>query len=613
MSKIRPIYTFEREGRFFAVDVFDTFCFECDKITYDTLQYYPENTQHKIQNILSTQYTEKELREVWDELEYLRSIGSILKYQKIENWVQSLTQTLHLNTLSFLIDESNFSLIQKIIPLAILKALPYIQANPKFQINLWLHQKYETIQDILNTLNLFIHEQCPNRDKNVVINLYLPMSDYIRAKLKIEDMGKLFLVFPKISAELVQQIETINESVFHNFLNSQNGHILFLPEELPFTPTIEKVFNYDVKKILIDIFSPLALNPDRNIGTFFQELTHLTAVYTQQLKKGNRYILEPIMQLFQNIQHGIPTKRRDPAGIQEWFITSTGDVYGGYLYYKKNLCYMGNIRKDEIPLKDAECLYRLGINTTPACITCWAQNFCGGGHGTIHYRYTGKVTEPRKDWCIAQRKWIEEVIVRYQELNNAGVALFADMPINRDVQKPGKLSILKHIFRSFFKEHISIRPLRPQDEDWLAQWETWNSNIYFTLQWGNILTTTRHEKEQEILNTSREYEEWVIIDKKTKPRGLIKIHMHTIPNLSVVYIYFHNPDDYMNKDIQDNFQILFNQIKSRFPKNRWLIYVNPNDIPLISFIEKLQFQKTGTFRDALFLHNKYNPIDVYIA
>lgn len=613
MSKIRPIYTFEREGKFFAVDVFDTFCFECDKITHDTLPYYPENTQNKILNLLSAQYSEKELLEVWNELEYLRSIGSILKYQKIENWAQSLTQTLHLDTLSFLIDENSLSQMQKIISLAMLKAVPYIQVNQKFRINLWLHQKFEALQDILSVLHELIHENFAVKDKNVQINLYLPVMGYIKKKLKMEDREELFLVFPNISTEFIKQIENFSETDFLDFINSQNGYILFLSEELPFSPTVEKIFDYGVKKVVIDLFAPLVLNPDIEIETFFRELTQLTSMYTQQLKKGKRYILEPLMQLFLNIQQGIPIKRRDPAGLQEWFITPTGDVYGGYLYYKKNTCFMGNIQKDEIPLKEAEGLYHLGVHTTPACITCWAQNFCGGGHGMIHYRYTGKVNEPKEEWCIAQRQWIEEVIVRYQELNNAGIALSSDIPVNMDIQKPGKLTVLKHIFRSFFKEQISIRPLRPQDEDWLAQWETWNSNIYFTLKNGNILTTTNHEKEQEILNTARDYEEWVIIDKKTKPRGLIKIQPHTVPHLSVVYLYFHNPNDYTNKDIQDNFQILFGQIKNRFPKNRWLIYVNPDDTPLVSFIEKLQFQKAGTFRDALFLHNKYHPVDIYMA
>lgn len=613
MSKIRPIYTFEREGKFFAVDIFDTFCFECDKITYDTLQYYPENTQNKILHILSTQYSEKELLEVWNELEYLRSTGSILKHQKIENWVQSLTQTFHLDTLSFLIDENSLPRTQKIISLAMLKAVPYIQANQKFQINLWVHQKYEILQDFLRIINELIHEKFPIKEKKIQIDIYLPITDNIKKKLKVEDVEQLFLVFPNISTEFVKQIETFNEKEFLDFINSQNGYILFLPEELRFSSTVENIFNYGIKKVIIDLSAPLVLNSDIEIETFFRELTQLTLMYTQQLKKGKRYILEPFMQLFRGIQHGIPTKRRDPAGLQEWFMTPNGDVYGGYLYYKKNACFMGNIQKDEIPLRDAEGLYRLGINTTPACINCWAQNFCGGGYGMLHYQYTGKATEPKKEWCIAQRQWLEEIIVRYQELNNAGIALSSDMPIHIDIQKPGKLTVLKHIFRSLFKENISIRPLRPQDEDWLAQWETWNDNIYFTLKNGNILTTTIHEKEQEILNTTRDYEEWVIIDKKTKPRGLIKIQPHTIPNLSVVCIYFHNPNDYTNKDIQDNFQILFNQIRNRFPKNRWLVYVNPDDTPLVSFIEKLQFQKIGTLRDALFLHNKYHPVDIYIA
>ena len=613
MSKVRPIYTFERDGRYFAVDVFDTFCFECDKITYDTLQYYPENTQSKIIHTLSEIYSEKELLEVWNELEYLRSIGSILKHRKIETWAHSITQIPYLNTLSFWVDKENLSGIQKNISLSLLKALSYVQANQNFQINIWLNQNEEVGQEDIDVFEEFLNKYLLVQNKNYYVNLYLSVPAYIRRPLKIGTNERLFLVFPNIHSELLEQIKRIKETEFQIQLNNQNGYILFFPERVPFNSVIDRLFNQGVKKIIFDPFAPLVLNPDIDRNSFFNELTTLTVAYTQQLKKGNQYILEPIMQLFRNIQHGIPIKRRDPAGAQEWFISPEGNVYGGYLYYINDICKIGNISSEGIPGEDAERLYRLGINTTPACITCWAQNFCGGGHGALHYRLTGKINEPSTDWCDAQRKWIEEVILRYQELNNAGIALSSDIPMNVEIKKPGRLTILKHILRSFFKEYISIRPLRPQDETWLADWETWNDNIYFTLNNSNILTTTYHEKEQEILSTTKDCEEWVIVDKKAKPRGLIKIQLHTIPNLSIVYIYFHDPNDYFNKDILENFQIIFNQIKNRFPRNRWLIPANPYDSQLLSFIQKLNFQKAGRFRDALFLHDKYHTIDIYIA
>ncbi len=613
MSKIRPIHTFERYGKFFAVDIQDTFCFECDRITSEVLQYYPENTQNKIVQVLSEKYSEQELLEVVNELEYLRSIGSILKHKKIETWAQSLMQNTYLNTLSFLFTQKNVSKIENIISRTLLCALPYVQANQKFQINLWFNEEREVFQEDIRSIIKTLLEKIPVQEKSLQINLYLLLPALLKNKLKINEGGELFLVFSKINSEVIKQIEDILKTEFQNLLNIPKAYILYFPTKVPFNSVIERLLNYGVKKIILDPFAPLVLSSDTRIDMLFQELLYLTKNYTQQFKKGNRYILEPIMQLFLNIQNGNPIKRQDPAGAQEWLITPEGDVYGGYLYYKKKICKMGNIIKDEIPLKEAEGVYRLGVNTMPACINCWAQNFCGGGHGALHHRFTGKVSEPSTDWCDAQRQWIEEIIVQYQELNNVGIALSAELPITSDIQIPGRITVLKHIFRSFFKEYISIRPLRPQDEEWLAKWETWNDNIYFTLKNENILTTTHHEKEQEILNTTKNYEEWAIVDKKARPRGLLRIQPHTIPNLSVIYIYFHNPDDYLNKDIQNNFQSLFNQIKTRFPQNRWLILTLPEDVNLISFIEKLQFQKAGILRDALFLHNQYHPINVYIA
>lgn len=613
MSKIRPIHTFERDRKFFAVDVHNTFCFECDKITRDVLQYYPENPQNKIVQVLSGKYPKRELIEVINELEYLCSIGSILKHQKMETWAQSLTQNNYLNTLSFLLNNKNLSEVENIIALTLLHALPYVQANQKFQINLWFNEEWEVSQEDIGSFIKTLLEKFLIKEKNLQMNLYLSIPAFVRDKIKIGENGEFFIVFSKIDSDVINSIENTIKTEFQNLLNNQKGYVLYFPTKVPFHSVIDGLLNYGVKKIILDPFAPLILSSDANIGMLFQELLDLTKNYTQHLKKGNRYILEPIMQLFLNIQNGNPIKRQDPAGAQEWLITPEGDVYGGYLYYKKNICKMGNIFKDEIPLKEAEGVYRLSVNTMPVCINCWAQHFCGGGHGALHHQFTGKVSEPSPEWCDAQRKWIEEIIVQYQELNNAGIALSSELLITTDIQKTGRLTVLKHVFRSFFREYISLRPLQPQDEEWLTDWETWNDNIYFTLTNGNILTTTHHEKEQEILNTIKDYEEWVIVDKKSRPRGLLRIQPQTIPNLSVVYIYFHNPDDYLNKDIQENFQTLFNRIKNRFPRNRWLIPVCAYDIKIVSFIEKLNFQKVGIFRDALFLHNQYHPIHIYLS
>ncbi len=613
MCKLRPIHTFERNGRYFAVDVYDTFCFECDRITHDVLQYYPEHTQNEILHTLGEKYPENELQEVWNELEYLRSVGYIIKHKKLEAWVQSLTQGSNLNTLSFLIDEEKKSEIRKTISLTCLKSLPYTQTNQKFNINLWIHKNPNSLRNISIFLKELFEEKVIVHSKDIQIKFIIRFPDFTYQQGKIEPDENVFLIFPEINSDFLKQLEGGEEKEIPNLLNSSNGCILYIPEKISFPNTVEKLHNQGFKKIYLDIFAPLALNPELGIQAFYKELNNLSVAYTQQLKKRNRFVLEPIMQLFLNILNGTPIKRQDPAGVKEWFITPDGDIYGGYLYFRKKICKIGNIFHEETSLKEAEKIYCLGINSVPVCIRCWAQNFCGGGSGAIHYQFTGRINEPLSDWCTAHRQWIENLIACYQELSHAGVVLTQDIIPDTKIPKPSRLTILKHIFRSFFHEFITIRPIQPQDEEWLTHWETWNDNIYFTLNSGNILTTTHHEKEQEILNPNKDYEEWVIIDKKSNPRGLIKVQPHSIPNLTTVYIYFHSPNDYLNKDIQENFQTLLNQIKNRFPKTRWIIPVNPEDTNLTTFVQKLNFQKSGTLREVLFLHNQYRSIDIYIA
>ncbi|MCA1902462.1 MAG: SPASM domain-containing protein [Candidatus Hydrogenedens sp.] len=613
MDSMKPIHRFEKNGRYFAVDIKTPFCFECDKITFDVLEYYPEQTQTKILNLLASTYTRDELLEVWGELEWLRAIGSILKTQKIETWANTLTQTIGLHTISFLIGENIETLIKETIPLTLLRAIPHIYAQTTFKLNFFMNPAniypWTKIQKIIQQiLQIFI----TINDKKISINLCIPLPEHIYEELKINKEEKIFIVFEKITNDIYQKLTGNSTTDIKNVLNESYAKIWYLPENIPFTTTVEKLQKYGTKKIVIDLFAPFILNPNLNIHTVYNEITNLSHYYAQQLIKRKQSIIEPFTELFKTIQQGNPVKRKDPAGAEEWFIADNGDVFGSYLYFLGNIHKLGNIYETEIPIQGSESIYRLGILATSVCSRCWAQNFCGGGCGAVHYCLTGKVTEPQTDWCNAHRKWIEDMIFLYQELNNSDALFTFEFPIKTIPTKTNKLTVLKHIFRSFFKDYITIRPLKPQDETWLSHWETWNTSLYFTMNEGNILTTTQHEKEQDILTTNKTSEEFVITDKKSNPRGLLRIQPHKTPNLSTLFIYFHNPEDYDNTDIIEGFQLILEQIKTRFPENKWLVPVSNNDEKMKHFLEQLNFKRAGQLRDAIFFHNQYHPVDIYI-
>ncbi|HOH31668.1 MAG TPA: hypothetical protein PLC40_18470, partial [Candidatus Hydrogenedentes bacterium] len=72
------LHRFERDGRCYVIDTHTCFCFECDRISWDVLEYYPREPVNRIYHLLRDRHPRKELEEVVGELEWLRVTKAIL-------------------------------------------------------------------------------------------------------------------------------------------------------------------------------------------------------------------------------------------------------------------------------------------------------------------------------------------------------------------------------------------------------------------------------------------------------------------------------------------------------------------------------------------------------
>ncbi|MCX8063694.1 MAG: hypothetical protein N3G21_00790 [Candidatus Hydrogenedentes bacterium] len=592
------LHKFTRDSKFFVVDPQNTFCFECDEITYQIIDYYPEVPLTKVINALSNKYkySEVEIREVWGELEFLRVSGLILKREKLESWVKEITTIPTLRKIVFYIDDTLVSGESRGIFFSrgLLKALPLIRREES-NIELMFSACYSSLNDCGEIIES-VSKYFPTSDKkHILVGYVFPLPYELAEKWRISTSDRVFVHLSDNTPEpnKIKKIE-------------------IYPSQLDLLPIVKRLVENEIFEFEIHFESLYGLNKEVKVEDIFAQINQIADYYIHILKKGKQLVINPFADMFNRVQKGIPKKISDPAGIHEWFISSSGEIYGGYLYYLRKLGKIGSIEEPEYSNKENLSLLNRGVDIIPQCVDCWAKHLCGGGNPVIHYEFTRKFNRPDKNWCDLQRDWIESMITKFQEVGEIDFSLVGKPLSGNQNTKISKFSILKHMFRGFLTERFFIRSVKPQDEAFLARWENWNTATYYSFFESTVFTTSMFEKEQEILNAQRGYEEYVIVDRRNNPRGLIRVRPEKVPNLTYIWVYFNNPEDYQSKSVEKSFQEIISFVKNLKPAGKYLFPVVRGDTKLSTFFERLGMKKLGTLREAVFFHRTYSDVDLYI-
>ena len=87
------LHRFQIDDKRFVIDPTTCFCFECDHISWDVLEYYPQEPINRIYHLLEGRHPRKELEEVVGELEWLRVTKAILVSSKDEDLLKEAAET----------------------------------------------------------------------------------------------------------------------------------------------------------------------------------------------------------------------------------------------------------------------------------------------------------------------------------------------------------------------------------------------------------------------------------------------------------------------------------------------------------------------------------------
>lgn len=607
------LHRFLHGERRYAIDPESCFCFECDQISWDVLEYYPGAAANHVVHRLRDRYDPKEAGEVISELEWLRATKAILKTPGRDELIKrfEVERGLKLLTLQLGAGASDPTRIRDAAVLLLARSGAQqdlrlvIEAAPagfdagaaargcEEALRLGeLAGKKLTVAVRIGPLPL--REPEPLREHACGAQWEFrsggPPPRDVLAPLARAGFGNLGRLAKTFSPE-----------------QAVSGRIVLTPGSARFAHAVQALEESGFPVIELDLDAAFAAHPEIAPAAVFEELRTTAVYYANRLLEGRYFRLDPIAPLFLRIYQGQPARRADPAGTNELAVDRNGNVYPSRLWLGDAAFRAGSLeqgRVDEALLKRFD---DVGAVTTAACMRCWARGLCGGGTAAVHQACSGDYRTPHEPWCDAQRAWLEAAVAAFNLLASRGV------PFARIYENLGRARrpSLFQLARAAFRKQIGLRPLEEADAELLTRWENWNEAAYFLCTESGMFMATRYDREMDSLYP-REYEhEFLLLRKTGAPMGLLRVRPERLPGTARVWVYLRDPADYADRGARQGLRHLLEEAAKQQALRRITVPAGPREDALAAFLEALDFNREGVEREALYLHGRYHDVRIY--
>lgn len=604
---MRPprLHRFVRDGKRYAVDTETGFCFECDAISWDVLDHYPDTNVNRIYALLEGKHARRELEEVIGELEWLRATKAILpapKATEIEKQF-ALERGLTQISLCWPLERGD----RAHAALYLLLGRSGGQQRLRFTVVL---DATQPLDGAIETLH---------RNAVLAARLAGKTMDF---ELLFENAGEGHKTFAphRIHALIPLPAEADVESawaelrrmnmrrldrVFSSFDHAACA--IIEPAGGDWAGCVGALRRLGARHIQIDANASIARHLHGRFAECYPDLEKVTEMYAQDLLNGDLYRLEPLASLFNRIHRGEAQPRGDAAGVRELAVDEHGGVFASRLWLGHAAHRVGNLTADGLDQKHLARYEDIGATTTPACMSCWARNICGGGPAAVHETLSGSFREPAAAWCEAQRRWIECAIAAFSQISARGVDfshLYSGMG---RVPKPSFLQLARAAWRT----RIGLRPLAEADAPMLQRWENWNGAAYFTTTEQGLLLATQYDREMDALHPRPNEQEFLLLRRNGTPLGLLRLRPDILPATARAWLYFRKPQDYADSGLQRAFRELLREAAKQQALRTLIVPAGPFDPGLGNFLRAAGFKPCGCLREGLYLHAAYHDVTLY--
>lgn len=611
--QLRPLHRFQIGDRRYVIDTNACFCFECDHISWDVLEYYPEEPVSRILSLLRDKHSQKELEEVVGELEWLRVTRAILSAPKDEELLEQASAPGSLEHMTVTTGPADKP-FAPVVAAAGMTLLAGSGAHNELKLLLAFQEaRCDHIEAVAETL-LTLDRAVRSAGKRLDIIIEIPLSGsvpgdhqcYVQATLAgdadtagaISHILKAASVKPgKVAAMLLQ--------------DGVSSHIAVraCPVSPHFGGLVKTLHGLGFQDITLDIPGLYASVPEIPPEPVAEALRENASWYAGRLLHGTHIRVEPMASLFAAIHEGKPIRRADPAGTRSLAVDGAGHLYPSFHFVGNQRMQAGNVldgaREAGLLAQFAE----MGALQTPVCLRCWANCLCGGGYAAIHMARSGNIRSPEPAWCDTQRNWCAHVVAIFNRLASEGIN-FSHIEMAMSPHS-GKISWLAAA-KALFTMRLRARPLAEKDAEWLVRWEKWNPAAYFLCNESGLLLTTQYDREMDALHPRGAEQEFVLTRPDGRPCGLLRIRPEGANGLAWAWLYLRDKREYAEAGIRRTLRNLLKETAHSQQLRRVLIPVTTAETELAGCLEAIGFVCAGTQRQALYLHGAYQDVRLYL-
>ena len=629
------IHRFDVDGRHFAIDPETCFCFECDDISWDVLAHYPHMPANRILNELGDRYDAKELNEVIGELEWLRSSKSILQPPKLEDFHKQFEFQRGLRRVVVLLRakaeelpvggkgwfRKNAKVISSPVRQLAMDAVALLLNRSGEQQELEVEFVEDgTVQrpDLVAQLCDYALRAAKLAGKKLTAVVHIagvqlaktPKAldgHHLSLKLEVNDASNAAAQIKALARSNLSSLSHLCKAIQPGAPGT-NGRIVIRPNHPDYGEAAATLDRAGFKTVELDLDGAFVANPSLVPGDMIEGLSKSANYYANQLLEGKYFRLDPIASLFYRIYDGVLLRRADPAGVNELAIDDVGDIYPSWRLLGVEPLRLGSLKEGGIDEEKAKGFDDVGSVTTSVCRQCWARNLCGGGSAAVHYALSGSYRKPHPAWCDAQRAWMAAAVSAFNVLSSHGVNFTRMYNVISQHSKPSLFTMM----RAAFHMPVSMRPIEESDAGMLVEWENWSSASYFLFTERGMLIATRYDREMDSLHPQGIDQEMVLLQRNGDPFGLLRLRPERAPGAVKAWVYLKDPNNYTSESVRKGFRNLLQYASGQQGMRIVTMPAADYEKPLREFLEAVGFVHAGTLREALYLHNRYHNVHVYM-
>lgn len=329
------LHRFELDGKRYALDPETCFCFECDAVSWDVIEYYPDTPLNHICHLLGEKHPLKELQEVVGELEWLRASKSILTPPKHEEIPKLFEMERGLKRLTVFLPgehaasggqrwfgspKSNATSTTPGVALA-RRAGELLLARSGIQKELYLELVVEGALDPAAAA-AFSEEMLK---KAALAGKKLTVAVALESLQALDGHAVAVKVEFQPGAEVLRHLDGLMRT-----RNSELGKlakavrpleagvsagIVLRPSHPEFADAVRTCEAAGFRVIEVDVDGAFVARPGLDPQAMLEAMRTTAVYYAERLLQQHYFRLEPIAGLFWRIYNGTPLRRADPAGV----------------------------------------------------------------------------------------------------------------------------------------------------------------------------------------------------------------------------------------------------------------------------------------------------------